>query len=208
MRKATSLLAFAAVALCLLFPSAGFAQAEDYAAKVVQNRKFDPTHEFGVNLGWLPLDAFTKGISVSGQYTLHFSESWAWEVVQFFYSFQYDTSLADELEDFDLAPTPFEIVDFFVTSNAVWKPLYWKGSWLNDTLTYGEIFFVAGGGYGWLTRSARPAFDAGGGFRIYAGPLFSFRFDMRYLMFIGDNIFEDFDVKDELWLGIGTSIAF
>ena len=207
MRKAAFLL-FAAVLLqCLIAPVTAWAE-EDYSAMVVQNRRFDPTHEFGVAVGWLPLDAFTKGVSVSGSYTLHFSGSWAWEVAQFYYSLQYDTDLASELTAFDLAPTPFEVVNYFVTSSAVWKPLYWKGSWLNSTLSYGELFLVMGGGYGWLTRSARPAVDLGGGFRVYGNELFSFRLDIRYLMFFGDQILENWDVKDELWIGLGTSLSF
>lgn len=188
-------------------PSQAVAE-QDYSALVVQNRLYDPTHEFTVSLGWLPLDAFTKGVSASGSYTLHLSESWAWEAIHFTYSLQYDTELASELEAFNVAPTPFEIVDYFASSSVIWKPLYWKGSWLNSSILYGELFFALGGAYAWLTRSQRPGIDVGGGFRVYTGGLFSFRFDVRYLMFFGDQIFEQFDVKDELWLGFGTSISF
>lgn len=175
---------------------------------VVQNRRFDPTHEFSFAVGWLPLDAFTKGVSLSGSYTLHFSDSWAWEVGHFGYSLQYNTPLWDQLEAIDTRPAPFETVDFYATSSLLWKPLYWKGSWLNSSLAYGELFLTLGGGYGWLTRSARPALDAGGGIRIYGNSLISFRLDLRYLMFFGDQIFERFDVKDELWIGLGTSLSF
>lgn len=207
MRKAVFLL-FAAILLpCMMVPSVASAE-EDYSAMVVQNRRFNPTHEFGVAVGWLPLDAFTKGVSLTGSYTLHFGGTWAWEVAQLNYSLQYDTDLADELLAFDLAPTPFEVVDYYMTSSAVWKPLYWKGSWLNETLSYGELFLTLGGGYGWLTRSARPAVNAGGGFRVYGNELFSFRLDIRYLMFFGDQILENWDVKDELWIGLGTSLSF
>jgi outer membrane beta-barrel protein len=184
------------------------ASAQDYSAMVVQNRRFDPTHEFSFAAGWLPLDAFTKGVSLTAAYTLHFNESWAWEIGNFTYSLQYDTDLFAQLEAIDTRPGPFEVIDFFATSSVVWKPLYWKGSWLNSSLTYGEFFLVLGGGYGWLTRSARPALDAGGGFRIYGNSLLSFRLDIRYLMFFGDEILERFDVKDELWIGLGTSLSF
>ena len=36
----------------------------------------------------------------------------------------------------------------------------------------------------------------------------SFRFDLRYNMFFNDQIFEDFSIEDELWLGLGTSLSF
>ena len=200
--------------LGLVWPHDAAAQDEEvdagpsYSALVVQNRRFDPTHEFTAWLGLLPLDAFTKGVTASGSYTLHFTELVAWEVAQFYYSFHVDTDLNDELAAFDLRPTPFEVVNFFLTSNVVWKPIYWKGSWLNDSLIYGELFFLAGGGYGWFTRSSRPAADLGMGFRLFSSELLSFRFDLRYNFFFDEQILETFDVKDELWIGLGTSLSF
>ena len=90
----------------------------------------------------------------------------------------------------------------------MFKPLYWKGSWLNDGLGYGELFFNAGGGYGWFTRSGRAGLNLGTGVRLYLSELVSLRFDARYLFFFDDSILEDFDYKDELWLGLGTSLTF
>jgi len=194
------------LALASVWPVHAFAQ--DYSAMVVQNRRFDPTHEFGFAVGWLPLDAFTKAATLTASYTLHFNHAWAWEIGNLTYSLHYDTNLWEQLEALDTRPTPFEVLDFYATSNIIWKPLYWKGSWLNSSLAYGEFFLTLGGGYGWLTRSARPAVNAGGGFRIYGNSLISFRLDIRYLMFFGDQILERFDVKDELWIGLGTSLSF
>ncbi len=168
----------------------------------VQNRKYTERHEFTAAFGTLPLDAFTKGITFSGGYTLHFNDVWAWEVGQFFYSLPSDTDLESELRAFDIKPTPFERAEQFVTSNIVFKPLYWKGAWLNDSLTYGEFFMVAGGGYGWLTRTARPAVDAGVGARVYVNSFTSVRVDVRHLSF-----FNDADVQNELWLGLGLSLS-
>jgi outer membrane beta-barrel protein len=203
------------MAVTLALPTASAQAQEDvddeeigpsYSAMVVQNRKYDPTHEFSATLGLLPLDAFTKGLTLSGSYTLHFSQLVAWEIVQFSYSFPLDTDLKDELDAFDLRPTPFEVLNYYATTNFVWKPLYWKGSWLNDSLIYGEMFLTVGGGYGWFTRSGRPGLDLGVGFRIFGSELLSFRLDTRYLMFFSD--FEQFDIKDELWIGLGTSLSF
>jgi len=179
-----------------------------YSSLVVQNRKNFGTHEFGVALGTLPLDAFTKGLTVSGAYTLHFTEHIGWEVAQFTYSFPVDTALHDELNAFDLQPTPFEILEYFVMTNFLFKPVYWKGSWMNSNLIYGELFFLAGGGYGWFTRSSRPGVDIGAGFRVYGTSLVSIRFDARYMFYFDDTIFTDFNVMDELWVGLGGSLAF
>ena len=199
------------LALCLAVHAApAYAQdeASPYSAVVIQNRKHDPTHEFTVGVGMLPLDAFRKSVTASGAYTLHFTPHFAWEVAQFWYSFHYDTSLNAELEAFDLQPTPFEVLDMYLMSTFLYKPLYYKGSWNNRRLVYGEFFLAAGGGYGWFTRSAKPGANFGVGFRLFATELLSFRFDVRYNLFFNEQILQSFETEEELWLGLGTSLSF
>ena len=179
-----------------------------YSSAVVQNRKFDPTHEFSATVGVLPLDAFAKGVTASGSYTLHFTPHVAWEVAQFHYSFHLETDLNDKLAAFDIRPTPFELLDYYLTTNFVYSPLYWKGSWRNSGLAYGEFFLTVGGGYGWFTRSSRPGLSGGLGFRLYGSELLSFRLDARYLAFASGLSGGQFDIKDELWIGLGTSLSF
>lgn len=192
-------------------PSVAVAQDKgtepSYSSVVVQEREFEPTHEFTVSVGTLPLDAFRKGVTVSGAYTLHFTNKVAWEIVQGSYSFPVDTPLNSRLEELNLRPTPFEVVEFFVTSNAIFKPVYWKGSVLNGRLLYGELFLNAGAGYGWFTRSSRPAIDLGGGIKLFASQLLSFKLNLRYMLFPALSA-DNFDVRQELWLGLGTSLTF
>lgn len=178
-----------------------------YAARAVQNRVHQGDHELTVAVGALPLDAFTKGLTLSGAYTIHFSELIGWEIVQFYHSFPLGTDLKDQLASFELEPTPFEVVEDFVTTNLVIKPVYWKGALLNDELIYGEIFFVLGGGYGFFTRSERAAVDFGMGLKLYTGPVFSFRLDLRHVSFFRDSIFDDFDLENEIWIGLGISLT-
>ncbi|MEZ4466641.1 MAG: hypothetical protein R3F43_19885 [bacterium] len=66
--------------------------------------------------------------------------------MQYTYSYPISTDLEDELRAYDLRPTPFERLESYVASNVVLKPLYFKGAWLNDHLTFGELLFLAGGG--------------------------------------------------------------
>ena len=179
-----------------------------YASMVVQQRAFSPRHEITASTGVLPLDAFTKGITVSGGYTLHFNHLFAWEVLQGAYSFKVNTSLYDELEVYNLRPSPFEVLDWFLTSNFVYKPLYWKGAWRNEKIVRGETFLLAGGAFGSFTNSRRPGANLGLGTRLFVNKRLSIRFDARYMWFFGDNLLERFDVKDELWLGLGASLTF
>lgn len=200
------------LALASGFVDAGAARANDsddpdtYALMAVQDRQHFGTHELAVNLGLLPLDAFTKGATVGGSYTLHFSPLFGWEIVNFLYSFPYDAKLKDELAAFDLDTTPFEVAERIATTNLLFKPVYWKGAWLNDSIIHGELFAVAGGGVGWFTRSTRPAVDVGIGARVYLSELLSVRLDIRQHWFFKDSVL-DFDLDDELWIGLGLGLT-
>ena len=135
-----------------LVATLSLASADDgLPSLAVQNRKHAETHEFTAFVGMLPLDAFTKGLTFSGSYTLHFTDLIGW-VSQFFYSMPLDTELESELLAFNLKPAPFERVEQFVTSNVVFKPLYWKGLVEQRTQLW-RILLLAGGGYGWLLHA-------------------------------------------------------
>jgi|GEM_PF-927844 len=202
--------------LVLVGPTAAKAQdstsfeqgGQSYSSLVVQERIFNPDHEFTLIGGLLPLDAFTKAVTLGGAYTLHFNELYAWEVVNASYSFHYDTSLKADLAAFEVQSTPFEVLDYYVSSNFVFKPVYWKGSLLNSGLIRGELYLVGGGAFGAFTRSNRGGVNAGGGIRLFTSELVSFRFDTRYFMFFNDTILDDFSFKDELAINLGASLAF
>jgi outer membrane beta-barrel protein len=202
--------------LLLAAPSEAFAAesatfeegGRSYSSVVVQNRIFDPDHEFTFFVGLLPLDAFTKGMTLGGAYTLHFNELLAWEVINGSYSFHFDTDLKADLRAFEVGPTPFEVLNYYASSNLIFKPVYWKGSLLNSGLIRGELYTVIGGAFGAFTRSNRGGLDVGGGVRLFTSELVSFRFDMRYFMFFNDTILEDFSFKDELAINLGASLAF
>ncbi len=196
----------------VIVPATVSAQEEEglrpYSSLVVQDRQYIQRHEITAAVGALPLDAFTKGLTVSGGYSLHFSELFAWEVAHFHYSFHVDTRLKGQLEALDIFPSPFEVLNYYVTSNAVFKPLYWKGSWLNDSLQHGEMLLTVGGAYGWFTRSTRPGVSLGAGVRLFSSERISFRLDMRYLIFPDDQFFQDLSYKDEISIGLGISLGF
>ncbi len=196
------------IACTCVWSQTAHADEPSYSSVVVQNRKHFGTHEFGFKAGTLALDAFTKGYTVGGQYTIHFTQTIGWEVVEFHHSFQVDTDLRDELRALEFQPTPFEIIDDYVMSSFVFKPVYWKGSWMNSSVIYGELLFNVGAGYGWFTRSGRPGGNVGMGFRVYGTDILSFRIDARYLAFLNDGILGDFSIEDDLHITLGTSLAF
>ncbi len=64
----------------------------------IQNRKYVLGHEFTLGAGTVPMDAFYKGLVGTFEYTYHFSDKWAWEIIGFSYSKNIWTSLRDDLE--------------------------------------------------------------------------------------------------------------
>jgi outer membrane beta-barrel protein len=182
--------------------------ADGYASMAVQNRRYDQTHEVNLHLGVLPLDAFTKGLTISGSYTVHLSNLFAWEVVHGLYSFHLDTDLKAELEQLSVAPTPFEVLDWMLTTNLALKPIYWKGAFLNRTVVHGEISLLLGGGYGRFTRSGRGVIDVGLALRLFASELFSVRVDVRHHMFLLDVPFTGGGLDHELWIGLSAGLSF
>ena len=194
-------LALAAVAGLGLCTSTRALAEGKLSSAAVQGRPPVDTYEWTLAAGALPLDAFKKGVTASGALTLHYDHQWAWEALNAAYSFEYTTALEDELRAFKLQATPFERVRGFVTSSVVFTPLYWKGAWLNRDLSYGELFFVAGGGYGWLTQTSRPAVSGGVGVRVIHSEAWSSRLDVRWLSFINAE-----DAQGELWITLGVSL--
>ena len=173
----------------------------------VQNRAFHLRHEFNLGFGVLPINAFTKGLTLGGGYTFHFNQLLAWEIVQFHYSFAFDTNLTKQLEqNYNVQPTQISSLNYFATSNFVFKPLYGKLALTNRWVAHLEVFFAAGVGAGMFTNPmvVRPGFDAGGGFRFYLNDLFSLRLDVRdYTFFTGGT-----STSSELFIGLAAAVTF
>jgi outer membrane beta-barrel protein len=198
------------MALALLVgasPTTVLAADDDSGLKylAVQNRIRTPTHEFTAWAGALPLDAFTKGATLSGAYTIHFDDLVAWEVVQYTYSKAVKTDLKRDLRSLatPLGPTPFERVRSYAVTNLVLKPVYCKLAVLNKSVLHGEVFALVGGGFGKMSITQRPVVDAGIGFRLYTGRALSFRFDARNYAFVNAE-----DIHNEIWLALGASLSF
>jgi outer membrane beta-barrel protein len=166
-----------------LLPSLALAQLEDLenpgTVSAVQERHNRLSHELSVGVGVLPLDAFYKGLLAQIGYTVHFSDSFAWQVGRGAYSQNVDTGLRTQLQrDFNVLPTAFEQVQWYVGSDVIWSPFYGKTSYLNRSVSYFEVFLIAGGSVFKLTSNFRPAADLGIGARLFKGEHVSFRLDV------------------------------
>ncbi len=179
---------------------------EGGALYAVQNRKYTASHEFSVGGGSLPLDAFYKGYTVSGAYTLHFSDLWAWEMVHGAYSFNVNTDLREELQsNWNAEPTRFPKIQWFGDSNLVLKPLYGKLAWFNDSLIYGEMFFTVGPALAsYENAGTHVGANLGLGFRFYLSESWSLRLDARDYYFVA--VDDTSTRSNELFFSAGISL--
>lgn len=201
----------AAILIGLTLCQTAWAEDDEYGQGgqlfAIQNRKHLVSHEFTLGVGTVPLDAFYKGLTGSFGYTYHFSDLWAWEVVQGTYSFNIDTDLKDQLlTDWGVEPTDFPELLYFVGSNVVFKPVYGKAALLNDGLIYGELFFTAGAN---VAEYENGGFFVGGnigaGLRVYLSQYFAVRFEIRDYQFISaETLFSD--TKNELFLQMALGL--
>ena len=207
------LLRLVVVAALLAASTGARAQYDDEegggTAIVIQNRKFKMAHEFTIEGGTVPLDAFFKGITLTGRYTLHFDDFNAWEIGAASYSFNIDTGLKDQLiNNFGVQAEALPTLLVIADSNYVMKPFYGKLALFNRTLLYAELFLVAGATVTyWSDGSFRPGPDFGAGMRFFVTEWFSIRTDIRHsIVFNGLPVVDpNATVDGILYLGLGAS---
>ena len=145
------------IALLLFAPYTTFAenteQQDIYTVPklvAVQNRKYNVNQNVSALLGYLPADAFTKGLTVGAAYTYYFSDFTAWEVLNANYVFNLDTKLKNDLaNNFSAQAENDRMLDFpqyYGTTSLIYTPLYNKNLLFNKAIVYGENSFVVGAG--------------------------------------------------------------
>jgi outer membrane beta-barrel protein len=173
----------AILVLSLLAPLAAVAQSEELenpgTVSAVQERAYRMQHELDLSIGILPLDAFYKGLYAQVGYVFHFTDAFAWQVGRGAYVYSAHTGLREQLErDFNVLPTAFDEVQFFVGSDLMWKPFYGKLSVLNTYVVHGEVYLLLGVTVFKFTDSFRPGINLGGGGRIFISKYASIRLDL------------------------------
>jgi outer membrane beta-barrel protein len=206
------LLACVAASVVASFSGAGaaHAQEEDERAetRVVQRRKFRLGHELFLAAGWLPLDAFEKGVTGSAGYALHFTDQFALEV-GLTKTLVYNTALRDELLALgEVEPESFRIVETYFSGAINWSPFYGKLAVKSGSLVHLDFSITAGGGYGWFPETNRPLLLWGLGLRLFLSESLSTRLDVRSLHFVeADSLLSGWDVHNELQMSLGIALS-
>lgn len=183
--------ATAVILLAGLLAPAAAARADDASEDpgklaAVQKRKYRMDHEIFASAGFLPLDAFYKGVGPVAGYGLHFNDSVAWEIFRASYSFRLHTGLHDQLvKDFGVNETKFDELQWMASTAAMVTPFYGKLSFVNRAVSHAEVFFVVGGTVGKFKDTYKPGPQGGLGARLFLSPSVSLRLDVRYHYLIG-----------------------
>lgn len=201
---------FALLAIGLASPNA-YAQdeldEEQVATYAVQSRLFRLGGELTVAAGFLPINAFNKGLTVGGGFTYHISNSWAWEIIRGAYVYkQLDTGLKQELlENFNVQPTDISALDFILSSNLVLKPFYGKLSVFNRRVIHIDVSVPFGIALARYTnpQAYLPGPDAGLIFRVFVSPHISFCLDVREHVF-----FNHLNTRQEVHVSLGAAFAW
>lgn len=198
-----------AVALVLLLPRPALgdpATAQGGELYSIEKRRLMGHHELSIGVAALPMDAFGKGIALQGGYSYHFNHLVGWEIIGGAYSFVLSTGLREDLRTrFDAEPEREGEIKALLHSNVVIKPLYGKLAFLNDSLLAAELAFSAGPTVGLFDDGSRPVgLNAGVGLRLFLGPYFSLRVDVRDYAFVASLG----DIRNHLYLSLGLGLTF
>ena len=212
-RLPTAILLCASVTTALW---AGHARAEyddeegGGSAVVIQDREFNMAHEFTLQAGSLPLDAFAKGWTLGGRYTLHFDDFSAWEIVGAQYSFNLDTGLSTYLRDtFDVQEEKLPTLLVVADTNYVMKPFYGKFVLFNQLIVYQELFLNVGATVSyWSDGSFRPGPDAGAAIRFFIWDWLSLRADLRHAVVMNGIPFLDENAQIDHILQLYAGVSF
>jgi len=181
---------------------------EQVATYAVQSRLFRLGGELNVAAGILPMNAFDKGLTIGGSFTYHFSNAWAWEVINASYVYkQLDTGLKTELlENFEVEPTKIAAIDLLMSSSLVLKPFYGKLAVLNRRVIHMELSIPLGITLGRYTKpqSYLPGPNIGLIARVFLSPHTAVRIDVRENILINDN----WATRNELHVSLGLSFAW
>ncbi len=149
----------------------------------VDNKKFNPIHDFSFHVGVLPLDAFYKAYDYGVSYTYGWKNYLRWEVINFSNTSTSDSGLKKDLiNNFQVQPAGIlDSIKSYYTTNLVYTPLYSKNLFMNESIIRGELSFVLGGG-SVSFKSGEKASLYGGGLilRYFLSAKSSVKLDTRY----------------------------
>ena len=172
---------------------------------VVQKRQYTLRHEISVSGGFLPLDAFYKGVTVNLAYTFHFNDFFAWRVGRGALDKPFGTGLQRQLEDqFGILTTEYPVVQWMIGSDLVWNAFYGKTAFMNLFVLHLALFLELGGDAIKTQAEVVPAVNFGGGIRFFATEWLSLKVEASNHFVIAKKSFNVVDLQLALAVNLGS----
>jgi outer membrane beta-barrel protein len=195
------------VLVLLLSPLAAVAADDESPARVsvVQRRQYTLRHELSLSGGFLPLDAFYKGVTVNVGYTYHFNDHFAWRVARGTYDKSFDTGLKQQIQNqFGLDTSEFPVVQWMVGSDLVWNAFYGKTAFMNAFVLHLALFLLLGGDVVRTQSDFLPAVNFGGGIRFFATEWLSLKLEASNHFVVSKKSFNIVDLQLALAVNLGS----
>lgn len=156
----------------------------------VQQRPQALYRELAAHLSYLPMDHFSHYLVVGGSFTHYFNDYLGWEVVNANYAQDQSTGLEDALVGrYGAVPETFDIIEYFVTTNVVYTPLFMKHLFRRDRILWGDLSLIGGGGITQLKeRGTTNVINVGGAVRFFTESNWVYKMDFRQMFFFSSAV--------------------
>lgn len=193
-------------AFFLLFGLAARADLYDLPApELVMQKKYEAPSQFGFSLGYLPMNSFSKYMTVGLNYTWKPRDTYGWEVINAQGASEISSGLKKELIDsYGQKLEDFAVLQVLATTNFVYSPFYMKSLLFNSEMVHSQLSFVIGGGMAKFTTVTAPVLDAGLALKFFLKSRNSFDVDIRYYSFSSD----EKSIRSNIMLSANYAISF
>lgn len=176
------------------------------STQAIQERAYRLSYELALGGGILPTDPFTKQAWVGGELVLHFTDALAWQIARGGYAFNWSSSLRQQLErDFQVLPTNFPKLEFFVGTQLMFNPFYGKAAVANRWVIHYEAYLLLGATFYKYTTLFRPGIDIGGGLRVFQNKVLSYRLEVLDSILLTGGVTNALSVNLMVAINIGSN---
>jgi outer membrane beta-barrel protein len=172
---------------------------------LVMNKKYEARNQFGIALGYLPMNSFSKYMTVGLNYTWKPTDVYGWEVINVQGASEIASGLKKELIDsYGQEAQDFAVLQGLATTNFVYSPFYMKSLLFNSEMVHSQLSFMVGAGMAKFSTKSVPVLDAGLALKFFLQSKNAFDVDIRYYSFSSD----DRTIRSNIMLTANYAISF
>jgi hypothetical protein len=136
--------------------------------------------EFGIEVSWYPFNPYYNGLGIGVGYTVHFSRTFAWEILNANYVYTFDKGLTSELASkYNVEPRSIEKLQSAFGTNVYLTHSNGKLVFMRDFVRY----FKSSISFGPAVFNTSERFQAAGSFglrfEVFTTDTFSWKLDLR-----------------------------